>query len=102
MATDRNTIPPIDPQGVNWLQPSPTNIAIDDTHALLTAADWAELREYSASNPSGVYPGKIWKRHDGLFDSRCHPSKRRWLLCWYGISQDPGKCTVNYREAIVV
>jgi hypothetical protein len=87
-----------DPMGRSWCQPSPDAIAIDDTHALMTRATFEALAEYSATKPSGVYPGKMWRRHDGAFDPRCGPQDCVWLLCWYGYSsKGEGYCSNNYR-----
>lgn len=56
----KNTIPPItDPMGRHWRQPSVASIALDDTHALMDDATFQALPEYSATRPSGVYPGKM-------------------------------------------
>lgn len=66
VATQENVIPPItDPMGRNWGQPDSSLITLDKTHALMSMATFNRLAEYSASNPSGVYVGKMWKRHDG-------------------------------------
>lgn len=99
----KNSIPPItDPLGRYWDQPPIERIAIDDTHALMTHEDFTLLPEYSASMPSGVYPGKMWRRRDGAFDPRCRPEDRRWLLCWYGIVPgDATVCSNNFREILI-
>ncbi len=99
-----NLIPSItEPMGAHWRQPPLSAILIDDKHAVMTASSFGMLAEYSATRPSGVYPGKMWKRHDGLFDALCRPEDRRWLLCWFG--EVPGKpelCSNNHREILVV
>lgn len=93
-----NTIPPItDPMSRSWRQPASSSILIDDTHALLTPGAFSSLSEYSSSMPSGVYPGKMWKRHDGAFDRHCKPEDRQWLLVWYGECDDPKLCSINRR-----
>lgn len=96
-------IPPItDPLGRHWGQPDRTEILIDGTHAVMTTRTFELLAEYSATNPSGVYEGKMWRRHDGLFDPRCLPKDRRWLLCWFGFSKiGPGFVSNNYREILI-
>ncbi len=100
-----DAIPPItDPMGKNWEQPDRSRILIDSTHALMSLGDFNRLCEYSATNPSGVYVGKMWKRHDGIFDReflRCG-GKPRWLLCWYGPDPMPGYCSNNYREILLI
>lgn len=80
-------IPPItDPLGRSWRQPDRSLIEIDDTHALMTRLTFESLADYSASNPSGVYVGKMWRRHDGVFDVvfRSAGGTPEWLLCWFG------------------
>ncbi len=97
----KDHIPPItDPMGRNWDQPAPKEILLDATHALMTRASFERLAEYSASVPSGVYPGKMWKRHDGAFDHafRSRGGQPVWMLCWYGLSEKgPGYCSINSR-----
>ena len=98
------TIPPItDPMGRHWEQPPAHSILLDDTHAVMTEQTFCQLAEYSGSTPSGVYPGKMWRRHDGLFDRRCKPEDRRWLLCWFGeVPDNPKVCSNNFRVILVV
>lgn len=100
----KNEIPPItDPMGRHWYQPKLTGILMDDTHCILTQDQFDRLPEYSASIPSGVYPGKAWKRNDGAFDEafRAAGGKLRWLLGWYGETDDPEKCSINWREVLI-
>jgi hypothetical protein len=100
-----HVIPPItDPLGSAWDQPPVTEILIDGTHALMTLATFESLSEYSASKPTGVYPGKMWKRYDGAFDREflARGGKPTWLLCWYGESRiGPGYCSNNYRQILL-
>ena len=54
-------IPPMtDPLGRYWHQPDAGEIMIDATHAMMPAETLKALPEYSSSNPSGVYSGKMW------------------------------------------
>jgi hypothetical protein len=89
------------PLGRSWTQPSRRGILIDDKYAVISLRDFEALKEYSCSQPSGVYEGKMWKRHDGAFDPRCRPEDRRWLLCWYGYSNKPDCVSNNYREILL-
>jgi len=43
------------------------------------------LPEYSATNPTGVFVGKTWRRHDGVFDQAflARGGKPQWLICRY-------------------
>lgn len=97
-----SVIPPItSPLGAHWDQPARSVILVDDTHAVMTKAAFRQLPEYSGTIPSGVYEGKMWRRHDGVFDPRCKPSERRWLLCWFGPSDKPDCCSINAREILL-
>ncbi|WGG51792.1 hypothetical protein [Rugamonas sp. DEMB1] len=96
------TIPPItDPLGQHWRQPPTSAILLDNTHAVMTEATFQQLAEYSYSFPSGVYPGKMWRRYDGLFDQRCAITDLQWLLMWFGECDDPTKCTNNSRRILI-
>lgn len=87
-----------DPMGRHWRQPPRERIEVDATHALMTEATFKSLAEYSGTIPTGVYPGKMWRRHDGIFDrnAKRHP----WYLCWYGEEKD-GKCEIVFREVLL-
>lgn len=99
-----NVIPPIThPLGQHWEQPNPSEIEIDDTHALMSRATFDALPEYSCSNPSGVYEGKMWKRHDGAFDIEflARGGQPVWMLCWFGVSERPDCVSNNSRKILV-
>ena len=101
-----NLIPAITHElGRYWEQPSPAEILVDDTHALMTRATFDKLAEYSASNPTGAYEGTMWKRHDGDFDEafKARGGVPEWLLCWFGESQiGPGFVSNNHRKILLV
>ncbi len=92
------------PYGKHWDQPDRSEILIDETHALMTRKTFNELKEYSATNPTGAYEGKMWKRHDGSFDQQflARGGRPVWMLCWYGRCDDPGMVSNNYRKIILV
>jgi hypothetical protein len=101
----KNTIPPMTHElSRYWEQPSREEILVDDTHALMTRETFQKLAEYSASNPTGAYEGKMWRRHDGLFDERfkVRGGVPEWLLCWYGESEiGPGFVSNNHRKILL-
>ena len=98
-----NVIPPMtDPLGRHWRQPDPAEMLIDDTHVVMPPETFKGLAEYSGTMPTGVYPGKMWKRHNGLFDRNCKPEDREWLLVWYGECDDPKFCSNNWRKILIV
>lgn len=91
------------PLGRSWDQPSREEILLDETHALMSRATFDQLAEYSGTNPTGAYEGKMWKRHDGLFDFRflARGGRPVWLLCWYGRSDKPGFVSNNSRKILL-
>lgn len=104
-AEDLEPIPRItDPLGRGWQQPERSDIQIDDKHAVMARSTFNKLREYSGSNPTGVYEGKMWKRHDGGFDwnFRARGGKPTWLLVWFGRHSDPDKVSNNYRDILII
>lgn len=87
---DKNIIPPMtDPLSRAWDQPNQRRVICDNTIAQITWYDFDKLKEYSTSQPSGVYIGKMWK---GRYDTG------KWYLCWYGPHPTPGYCSNNYRD----
>ncbi len=90
-----NAIPVItNPLGKYWKQPEVEQIELDDTHALMSKEIFDELLEYSCSQPTGVYEGKMWKSKtiDG------------WILRWF--AEDPrdneNYCSNNSRLILTV
>jgi hypothetical protein len=52
----------LQPPSADEEDPAYPDILLDETHALLTQAQFDALPEYSYSVPTGVIPGKTWKR----------------------------------------
>ncbi len=90
-----------DPLGTSWHQPSREDITVDAVSATMSQATFDALAEYSASQPSGVYPGKMWKRHDGVYDREfiARGGKPVWMLCWYARGLE--YCATKCRRIIV-
>jgi hypothetical protein len=91
--------------GRYWEQPKRSEITITDETATMTRTAFNKLHEYSGSNPTGAYEGKMWKRHDGGFDRafQARGGKPEWLLCWYGVSLiGPGYVSNNRRKIEIV
>lgn len=88
-------IPPMThPLGRHWHQPPRERVEVDGTHALLQQGDFERLPEYSTTLPSGVYPGKMWRRQE-------RPGQ--WWLVWFGIvAGDETRCSINRREILLV
>lgn len=74
------------PMGSGWKQPNRRDIVIDEKYAVMSKRNFDSLAEYSASQPSGVYEGKMWKRHNGAFD---------------GFSDKPNHVSNNFREILL-
>lgn len=93
MSRGTHPVPPIShPSGRFRDQPDRGDMLVDDAYALMSARTLDALAEYSASLPTGVYEGKMWRRRfrDG------------WALGWYGPSPHAGCCSVNFRPVLVV
>jgi hypothetical protein len=87
---DKNIIPLItDPLGWHWGQPNPRRIICDNTTAQISQDNFDKLMNYSTSQPTGVYIGKMWKGQYELGG---------WYLAWYGPHPTPGYCSNNYRD----
>ncbi len=91
-----NQIPIMDdPLGKYWDQPNDIRHAImDDKHVILSNYQIKQLPEYSATMPSGVYPGKCWQRVEN--------NPRRHLLVWYGDETLKKECPILFREILVL
>lgn len=95
VVADPNVIPPMThPYGQHWKQPDRAEILIDDKHAVMSKSSLEKLLDYSNSQPSGVYEGKMWRVKIG--------KPTRWFLCWFGYSQKPDCCSNNHREILIV
>lgn len=85
----------IHPLSKHWDQPKNTEIAIDDTHALMSKESFEQLSEYSMSVPTGVYAGKMWKA--------CNLMNNEWYLRWYENQQPKNEmCVIKHRIILVI
>lgn len=50
-----------DPLGRNWEQPDAGEILVDDEYAVMSKKSLDRLKDYSGSQPSALYNGKMWK-----------------------------------------
>lgn len=86
--TGMDVIPEMtDPLGKHWAQPGRLDILVRDGKAILTKHVFQSLAEYNTSFPSGVYPGKMWKRINGGLAN----------LCWYG-EIEGNKCAIHHMQ----
>ncbi len=82
-------IPPItDPLGNHWHQPDRTEIKIEDDTATMSQHTFDGLPEYSTTQPTGAYEGKMWKSH----------VRGVWYLRWFGPAEDPDMVSTNTRH----
>lgn len=96
----RNYIPEMThPLGKHWNQPSNEHMLFDSKCCLMTNADFKMLLDYSASTPSGVYDGKMWK------SLHCIKPKDEilevWYLKWYEPTNDPELFDIMSREILI-
>ncbi len=92
---DTHVIPPMtDEMGKYWKQPDRHDIIVDATHALMSQIAFDQLHDYSHSQPSGVYPGKMWKLNN--------ERGPQWWLAWFGESDKPGYVSNHRRKILVV
>lgn len=75
MSFIKDEIPKItDPMGKHWEQPELSEIILHMSRAVMDKKAFNLLKDYSRTNPSGVYVGKMWKAR--MLDGS-------WKLRWY-------------------
>lgn len=90
------TIPVMtDPLGRHWEQPDPEDILVDDKHALMSLASFEKIRDYSRSEPTALYAGKMWKTQNGLILTI-------WYLHFVTESESADKVWIHARQIILV
>lgn len=72
-----------------WIQPFEENMIFDDKDGkvMMSEKDYDMLKDYTNSQPSCIYEGKMWKRKMGRLGNK------KWYLCY---AHDP-----NLREKII-
>jgi hypothetical protein len=81
----------VDPMGKYWDQPNREDILVDDVHAIMARTTFEKLKCYDTTLPTGVYVGKMWRRHYEGDD----------YLVWYDVSKDPDKCSIQQRKILL-
>lgn len=102
-----NIIPPMThPYGKVWEQPNLDEVHICNDYATMDEKAFRKLHDYSRSQPSAVYEGKMWKTSDehdtNKNGDKIKRDKITWHLHWWGFSEDPMKCSGNVREIKIV
>jgi len=78
----------------------PAGILVDDQHAVMTRAQLAALMEYSTTTPTGVVPGKQWKRREP-WKAPADPVAW-WLGEYFTTVADDGRCGIHWRRILLV
>lgn len=68
-------IPPITNRlGMGWEQPDAAEILVDDEYAVMSNEAFDKLKDYTDSQPTALYDGKMWK---SCYRTKCGPL---WVL----------------------
>lgn len=101
---ESHVIPPCTNElGKHFGMPKREDIVIDELYAYMTEITFNKLKEYSTSNPSGVYLGKMWKsrinisKEWGRIEWLKENSEDVWHLCWYGVATEKDYCNIYTR-----
>jgi hypothetical protein len=66
----------------------------------ITRALFEQLPEYSMSDPSGVFYGKVWRRDRNVFiENSPGPD---WVICEYVRTDDPERARIETRRPLIV
>src|SRR5687767_5729536 len=72
----------------HWEQPDRADIDINDQFARMTPETCRKLHEYSHTNPTALYEGKMWKA--------CW--NNIWYLRWVTPSDEPDEFLIHSRK----
>lgn len=94
---EETRIPPIVCElGQSWAidyQPSPKNVLVDDKYAVMYKGGFDKLLDYSHSQPTALYNGKMWK---GKYSGK-------WYLFFCSDEDEKtNSISVNNREILIV
>ena len=81
-------------------QPSRAYVIVDGPYAMVDEYWFKRLPEYSASIPTGVWFGKMWKARWGDPDGM--GKYGGWYLRWYGPHKNPKLAAIEQRHLVVV
>lgn len=76
-----------DPMGRYWDQPSKDKISFSLSYAWMDKESFDALKDYSQSQPTGCYPGKMWKSiyyRKRVENRGTRIVQQGWLLRWFG------------------
>lgn len=81
------------PLGRYWEQPDVDQVTIDSGHAMMTTTTMNQIADYTGSEPSGMYVGKMWRRLE----------LGRWFLYWFDHSSKGEQyISLRRREILLV
>lgn len=76
-------IPPMtDPMGRYWEQPALDEISFSLLFAWMTKETFDKLATYQVTQPTGVYPGKMWKMQATIKSGK-NTKRAEWVLCYF-------------------
>lgn len=85
-------IPPLPKEHLGWEAPDRSEIlAIDKDYVLMRQDTLDRLLDYTHSQPTGLYSGKMWKAKS---------QEGKWMLCWCNHSVG-GYIDINFREVLI-
>lgn len=81
----------LDPRGKSWDQPDKAKMYFEQDYSMvrMTEKILLLLHDYSYSQPTGVYPGKMWRsahKENGVMKHCLH---------WFSESDNPDECLVH-------
>lgn len=81
----------------HWEQPGLGDFTVDSEYAYMDLDDFWKLPDYSTSEPSGVYEGKMWRSSVYIDDDK----ERTWILRWFGLSDKPDTVILDWRRIVI-
>lgn len=78
----------------------PQDILVSNTSAMMTKDAFDKLSEYSTTLPTGVVPGKMWKKRSTTWIGEDGVQAVLWMLGWYGYEVNE-RCSINFREIVI-
>lgn len=98
VSLNMNIIPPMtDAHGKYWVQPDPRGFVLDDNYVLMEKLDFDLLPDYTNSEPTGKYNGKMWK---GRFQTL---KGEKWFLMWcHDENKLSNQIYISSREILVL
>lgn len=85
-------IPPLSKEHLGWEAPDRSEIlAIDKDYVLMRQDTLDRLLDYTHSQPTSLYSGKMWKAKS---------KEDKWMFCW--CNHSVGKyIDINFREVLI-